>query len=164
MHCASVLSMLCKFPSPALCTSPTQIQGCCSSSFLSSSHPCADHTQGLCVGDRDKCQEQPPCWPSPARFHLELGLVSNGRGDWAPAALCPCRGVSMVAGRVTPCLGPFCFPAQTLGPQHPLYQKQGKAWVLWGKVNAFKTRDLVNDSTHHRGSISPSSGAQRRVW
>lgn len=34
-----------------------------------------------------------------------------------------------------PDLGPFCFPAQTLGPQHPLIKKQGKI-----TVNALETR------------------------
>lgn len=47
----------------------------------------------------------------------------------------------LTAGRVTLCPDPFCFPAQTLGPQKAVSKKQGKTWVLSGKVNAFKTRE-----------------------
>lgn len=41
----------------------------------------------------------------------------------------------MVEG-VTPCLTPFCSPAQTLGSQHALSKKQGKMhWRLRGSVH-----------------------------
>lgn len=46
------------------------------------------------------------------------------------------RGRSLVAELFPPPdLGPFCFPAQTLGPQHPLIKKQGKI-----TMNALETR------------------------
>lgn len=47
------------------------------------------------------------------------GLGKQWPGQLSSTSTVP-RGDSLVAEQVTPCLGPFYFPAQTLGHRHPI--------------------------------------------
>lgn len=98
--------------------------------------------------------------PSPVPPGTGLGKQWPGR--LSSTALCPGGTLSGDrAGHTLP--GPLLLPCTNSEAPAPYLQEMRQTRVLWGKVNAFKTRKQSEWQPHHKGT-SQVQGYQSDNW